>query len=103
MAAQLARFCASAGVLHWAVLHHLMGYLEHNPSFKLTYSEGQNSGLDGYADSDWGNSASRRSITGILARYNKQIVLWTLEIKTAKDYLVIDRRSRILRCFRNDY
>ena len=89
-AAQLARFCASAGVSHWAALHHLMGYLEHNPSFKLTYREGHSSGLDGYADSDWGNSASRRSTTGILARYNKQIVLWrsklqkTISLSTAE-------------------
>ena len=89
-AAQLARFCASAGVSHWAALHHLMGYLEHNPSFKLTYREGHSSGLDGYADSDWGNSESRRSTTGILARYNKAIVLWrsklqkTISLSTAE-------------------
>ena len=31
---QLARFCASAGPSHWAALHHVMGYLEANPSFK---------------------------------------------------------------------
>jgi hypothetical protein len=34
---QLARFCASAGVSQWAALHHLMEYLEGNPSFKITY------------------------------------------------------------------
>ena len=32
-ASQLARFCASAGPSHWAALHHVMGYLEANPSF----------------------------------------------------------------------
>ena len=31
---QLARFCASAGVTHWAALHHLMGYLSYQ-SIKL--------------------------------------------------------------------
>ena len=46
--AQLARFCASAGVSHWAALHHLMGYLEHNPNFKLIYRAGHVSGLDGF-------------------------------------------------------
>ena len=85
-AAQLARFCASAGVSHWAALHHLMGYLEHNPSFKLTYREGHSSGLDGYADSDWGNSESRRSTTGILARYNKSAVLWRSNCKRLSRY-----------------
>ena len=29
-ASQLARFCASAGVSHWAALHHVMGYLSNN-------------------------------------------------------------------------
>ena len=68
-----------------------MGYLEHNPSFKLTYREGRRSGLDGYADANWGNSESRRSTTGILARYNKSAVLWrsklqkTISLSTAED------------------
>ncbi len=75
-ASQLARFCASAGVSHWAALHHVMGYLNNNPSFKLVYRRGNYNGLDGFADSDWGNSESRRSTTGLLARYNKSIVLW---------------------------
>ncbi len=53
---QLARFCASTGRSHWAVLHHLMGYLLANTSFKLYYRASGWSGLDGYADADWGNS-----------------------------------------------
>ena len=87
---QLARFCASAGVSHWAALHHLMGYLKHTSSFKLTYRSGKGHGLDGFADSDWGNSVSRRSTTGLLARYNKTIVLWrsklqkTISLSTAE-------------------
>jgi hypothetical protein len=75
-ASQLARFCASAGVSHLAALHYVMGYLHSNPSFKLVYRSGNYNGLDGFADSDWGNSESRRSTTGLLARYNKSIVLW---------------------------
>ncbi len=66
-ASQLARFCASAGVSHWAALHHVMGYLNSNPSFKLVYQLGNYNGLDGFADSYWGNSESRRSTTGLLA------------------------------------
>ncbi len=30
----------SAGPLHWVALHHVMGYLEENPSFKLSYRRG---------------------------------------------------------------
>ena len=47
---QLARFCASAGVSHWAALHHVMGYLSNNPSFKLVYRRGNYNGLDGFAE-----------------------------------------------------
>ena len=51
--------------------------------------------------SDWGNSESRRSTTGIL---HDTILLegdCALEIQTAEDYLVVDRRNRMLRGFRN--
>jgi hypothetical protein len=75
-ASQSARFCASAGVLHWAALHHVMEYLNSNPSFKLVYQCGNYNGLDGFADSDWGNSESRWSTTGLLAWYKKTMVLW---------------------------
>ena len=58
-----------------------MGYLEHNPSFKLICRAGHVSGFDGYADSDWGKSTCRRSTTGILARYNRAIVLWRSKLQ----------------------
>ncbi len=66
------------------------GYHNSNPSFKLVYLRGNYNGLDGFADSDWGNSESRLSTTGLLARYNKSIVLWiskmqkTIALSTAE-------------------
>jgi hypothetical protein len=33
---QLARFCALAGTAQWSALHHLMEYLDGDPSFKIT-------------------------------------------------------------------
>jgi hypothetical protein len=75
-AAQLAQFCASAGPSHWAVLTHLVGCLVHRPSFKLTYHKDSVGELDGYTYSDWGNSLSRRSTTGLMTRYNYGPVLW---------------------------
>jgi hypothetical protein len=50
-AAQLARFCVSAGPSHWAALTHLMGYLIHRPSLKLVYRRDAEGGLDGFTDS----------------------------------------------------
>ena len=58
-----------------------MGYLNYQSSFKLTYCSGKGTGLDGFADSDWGNSVSRRSTTGLLARYNRSIVLWRSKLQ----------------------
>jgi hypothetical protein len=59
-AAQLARLCVSAGPWHWAALTHLIGYLIHRPSLKIKYRfyyrKGADDGLDGFTDSDWGNS-----------------------------------------------
>ena len=76
----LARFCASAGPLHWAVLHHVMEYLESFkfPSFNLTYRRrtGVDDGLSCFADSDWGNSSSRRSTPGNLCLYKTSLILW---------------------------
>ena len=42
------------------------------------YWMGADGGLDGYADSDWGNRVSRKSTTGLVARYNRTPVfdLW---------------------------
>ncbi len=76
--ASLARFCASAGPSHWAALHHLMEYIEGFPSLKLTYRRctGVDDGLSGFADSDWGNSSSRRSTSGNLCFYNRCPILW---------------------------
>ncbi len=51
-ASQLARFC-DLRVYHWASLHHVIGYLHSNPSFKPVYQRGTYNGLDGFADSDW--------------------------------------------------
>jgi hypothetical protein len=87
---QLARFCASAGRSHWAALHHLMGYLSANPSFKLHFRAGGSSRLDGFADADWGNIETRRSTTGMMARYNKGLIYWkskmqkTVSLSTAE-------------------
>ena len=53
-----------------------MGYLLANPSFKLHFRAGGSSGLDSYADADWGNSKTRRSTTGMMARYNKGLIYW---------------------------
>jgi hypothetical protein len=55
-----------------------MEYLEGNPSFKITYrqSDGQSNLLSGYADSDRGNSSSRRSTSGMLMLYNKPPISW---------------------------
>jgi hypothetical protein len=82
-ASQLARFCASAGPSHWAALHHLMGYhdLEGNKSFKLEYAQGGEGELDRFSYSDWQNSVSRRSTTGLMARFNKGIILWRSKIQ----------------------
>jgi hypothetical protein len=75
---QIARFCASAGAAQWAALHHLMEYLEGLPSMQISYPRRRHAGdlLTGFADSDWGNSESRRSTSGNLLMYNDAPIMW---------------------------
>ncbi len=46
--------------------------------------------MDGYADADWGNGETRRSTTGMMARYNKGLIYWkskmqkTVSLSTAE-------------------
>jgi hypothetical protein len=78
----LARFCASAGSLHWAALHHIVEFLEAFPSFKLIYlqSTGVDNLLSVFADSYWGNSASSSSNSGNCL-YNRSPVPWLLKLQ----------------------
>ena len=80
---QLARFCASAGTAQWAAIHHLLEYLEGNPSFKITNrrSYGKTNLLSDYAYSDWGNSSSRQSTSGMIMLYNKSPISWKSKIQ----------------------
>ena len=80
---QLARFCASAGPTHHAALHHLMEYLVRYPSFKLEYSKKScnRMGLDGFCDSDWASSDTRRSTTGFIFRYNGAPIQWKTKLQ----------------------
>ena len=53
-----------------------MGYLVYRPSLKLNYDRKFDKGLEGFADSDWGNSISHKSTSGLLARYNRSLLMW---------------------------
>jgi hypothetical protein len=78
MVLQLARFCASAGAPQWAALHHLTEYLANPSIIRITYRRRRQTGdlLSGFADSDWGNSDSRRSTSCNLILYNKALIMW---------------------------
>ena len=64
-----------------------MAYLEGFPSMKLTYLRligASRDLLSGFADSDWGNSSSRRSTSVNLMLYNKASIMWKSKMqKTA--------------------
>jgi hypothetical protein len=67
--------------------------MEGFPSFKLTYRRRIeiDGGLSGFADSDWGNSSSRRT-TCVFT----QVITDSLEVEVAQDNSAINSRSRIL-------
>ena len=53
-----------------------MGYLVYRPSLKLKDDCKYEKELDSFAGSDWGNSGSRKSTSGLLARYNQSLLMW---------------------------
>ena len=67
-----------------------MGYLEENPSFKISYQIGGSEGLDGFADSDSGNSITRRSTTGLVARYNRGVIMWRSKMQKTVSLLTAE-------------
>ena len=78
-----------------------MGYLEANPSFKLSYQRGGSEGLDCFVDSNWGNIITRRSTTGLLALFNRGAITWrskTVSLSTAETeyYSASDMAIKVL-------
>jgi hypothetical protein len=69
------------------------GILGGKPQLQADVPQGGSQGdlrTGGFADSDWGNSVSRRSTTGLMARFNETIMLWrskmqkTISLSTAE-------------------
>jgi hypothetical protein len=50
-------------------------------------------GLDGFSDSDWGNSASRNSTSGLLARYNRSLLMWRSKIQKIEEYYLVSEMA----------
>ncbi|MBW0502256.1 hypothetical protein O181_041971 [Austropuccinia psidii MF-1] len=73
----LSQFLEKPGFLHWQAFLHVLRYLRGILDVGLVYSGGCLVGVEAYSDSDWGNCPeTRRSITGYLATFGKNLVLW---------------------------
>ncbi|MBW0535337.1 hypothetical protein O181_075052, partial [Austropuccinia psidii MF-1] len=73
----LSQFLEKPGFLHWQAFLHVLRYLKGTPDVGLVYSGGCLVGVEAYSDADWGNCPeTRRSITGWLATFGKNLVLW---------------------------
>jgi hypothetical protein len=81
------------------LLYQVMEYLEGFSSFKLIYRQrtGVDDGLSGFADSDWGNSSSRRSTSGTLCLYNRSLIYWRSKMQKTTAL------SRVLRSLDGGY
>ena len=76
-----------------------MEYLDGFLSLKLTYRRSIGASRDllsGFADSDWGNSSSRRSTSGNLMLYNKAPIMWKSKMQKTTAF-VFGRPSRLPR------
>ncbi len=84
-------------------LHQLICYLEHNSDtcFKIEYCKGRKAGLDGFADFNWGNSASHHSMTGSMAQckvlvHSKMQKAVSLSAAVAEDYAASELAIKVL-------
>jgi hypothetical protein len=101
----LARFCASAGPSNWAASgispDGVPRGLSKRQARLSRLRTGVDDGLSGFADSDWGNSASRHSTSGNLCLYNWSPILWqkTTALLTTETEEYTVRLQRRLRRF----
>ena len=75
----LCRFNSRHNDAHWAAVKHLLRYVKHTLSFKLTFGthRGQNGLVEGYADADYaGDVDTRRSTTGFVFFVHGSLVSW---------------------------
>ncbi|MBW0536379.1 hypothetical protein O181_076094 [Austropuccinia psidii MF-1] len=73
----LSQFLERPGYSHWQAFLHVLRYLKGTSDVGLVYSKSSLSGIEAYSDADWGNCVgTRRSVTGFLAIFNGNLVLW---------------------------
>ena len=62
---KLSQFSSNPSNVHLHGAKHVLRYLAHTASYKITYQGGSNAGLIGYSDSDWAQDREdRHSVTG---------------------------------------
>ncbi|MBW0475375.1 hypothetical protein O181_015090 [Austropuccinia psidii MF-1] len=90
----LSQFLDRPGYLHWQAFLCVLRYLKGTPHLGLVYSRGPLLGIEAYSDADWGNCAETwRSVTGFLATFNGNLVLWRNQ--EASVCLHLNSRSRV--------
>ncbi|MBW0539804.1 hypothetical protein O181_079519 [Austropuccinia psidii MF-1] len=73
----LSQYLKKPGIKHWSAFLHVLKYLKGSQELGLLYKRGKQNGIEAYSDADWGNCrATRRSVTGYLAKFNDCTVLW---------------------------
>ncbi|MBW0551098.1 hypothetical protein O181_090813 [Austropuccinia psidii MF-1] len=65
------------GINPWKGFLHVLRYLKGAQELGLVYSQGNQDGVVGYSNTDWGNCQStRRSVTGYLDQLCGNLILW---------------------------
>ncbi|MBW0589642.1 hypothetical protein O181_129357, partial [Austropuccinia psidii MF-1] len=87
----LSQYLEKPGIKHWSAFLHVLKYLKGSQELGFLYKRSKHNGIEAYSDADWGNCrATRRSVTGYLAKFNDCTVLWksrkqpTVSISTAE-------------------
>ena len=74
---QIARFCSAPTTRHMTAVNRVMRYLAGTANLGLKMNQGQESGLEVYADSDWaGDKDDRKSTSGFVTLLHGNIIAW---------------------------
>jgi hypothetical protein len=99
---KLSQFCSNPSDVHLQGAKHVLRYLAHTSSYKITYKGDSNAGLIGYSDSDWAQDREdRHSVTGFVFFMASGPVCWnsrrqdTVALSsTEAEYMALTETSR---------
>ena len=94
----LSRFLSNPGFAHWQAAKHVLRYLRGTVDVGITFMKCDDTGLNGYTDSDYGSCKDdRRTITGFSFNAGSGAISWAARRQTCVATSTIEAELHALR------